>query len=151
MMPRAAKALVCLLLASVIPHVSSMQIRKVFTRRAATAALVSTIAARDVGVVAASNAQDAPAAPAFYKNAATEDDIGTRPVIFGVPAGLLYFGFAASVQISLLLKGKQSVMYKNGTVYKAGKEVVQPFKYSSDAAAKAAMLASKANNSSKRD
>ena len=85
------------------------------------------------------------------KNAATEDDIGTRPVIFGVPAGLLYFGFAASVQISLLLKGKQSVMYKNGTVYKAGKEVVQPFKYSSDAAAKAAMLASKANNSSRRD
>ena len=86
-----------------------------------------------------------------YKDNAAEGDIGTRPAVFGVPAGALYFAFAGSVQLSIALKGQQGTMMKNGTIYRNGKLVAQPFKFSADDAASAASAARLAStNSSKK-
>ncbi|KAL1525273.1 hypothetical protein AB1Y20_020136 [Prymnesium parvum] len=80
--------------------------------------------------------------PAVFKDAAREGDIGTRPVILGVPAGLVYFGFAATVQLTLFLRGKSGTMLQNGTVVRDGKRLAQPFRFSADEAARAASQAS---------
>ncbi len=47
----------------------------------------------------------------LYRDAATAEDLGTRPVIAGVPAGVIYFALALCVQAGIFLQGRQSTMF----------------------------------------
>ena len=58
--------------------------------------------------------------------------------------GTLYALFCLVVYASIALQGKSGVMMRNGTVYRDGVEVVQPFKQSAEEAASAAAAAAQA-------
>ena len=121
------------------------------TRRASATSLVWALAATLAASAAAEDLPSVSVPSVVYKDNAAEGDIGTRPAVFGVPAGALYFAFAGSVQLSIALKGQQGTMMKNGTIYRNGKLVAQPFKFSADDAASAASAARLAStNSSKK-
>ena len=106
------------------------------TRRAAAAGLLSALSSPQISAAVPDSTLSLP--PSIYRDAAGENERGSRPVIFGVPGGVVYFTLAAGLQASILLSGKSGTMLNNGTVFRDGKPVAQPFKYTSDDAAKAA-------------
>ena len=106
------------------------------TRRAAAAGLLSALSSPQISAAVPDSTLSLP--PSIYRDAAGENERGSRPVIFGVPGGAIYFTLAAGLQASILLSGKSGTMLNNGTVFRDGKPVAQPFKYTSDDAAKAA-------------
>ena len=93
-------------------------------RRAVSAGVLSALVAAAPPLPAAAK-PELTVPEVVYKDNAVEGDIGTRPSIFGVPGGVIYFGCAASLQASLLLSGKQGTVMINGTAFKDGKEIAQ--------------------------
>lgn len=102
-------------------------------RRAVSIALLGALVAPGAAM-----AEEGESPVPVYQNVAKEGEKGVRPVIFGVPAGLVYFAMAGTLQLSLLLKGKSGTTLQNGKVFQNGKRMAEPFTFSAEEAAKAA-------------